>query len=77
MVKVTDHKHIVTPQAKRITTSRGMQSVAIVVCPNCGTNQVVKYGCYKDKSITYFRCKLCTMSETKKPYTFPVQMVWR
>lgn len=77
VVKVTDHKHIVTPSAKRINTSRGMQSVAVVVCPNCGTNQVVKYGYYKDKSITYFKCKLCKMSETKRPYTFPVHMVWR
>jgi hypothetical protein len=86
-VKAVDHKYIVTPResAALKITSRGMQTQIIVQCPHCLTDKVAKYGCYKTKQITYYRCSRCTVADPqnpslnkrRRPFTFPVQQVWR
>lgn len=79
IVEPVDHKHIVSPTASKELkiTSRGMQRQIVVQCPNCGTDDVRKYGHYKNKQVSYFKCNRCKMHKTGRPFTFPVQMVWR
>ena len=87
IVKAVDHKHIVSPTASKELkiTSRGMQRQLIIQCPNCGTDDVMKYGHYKTKMITYYRCHRCTVidernptpKKRRRPFTFPVQQFWQ
>jgi transposase-like protein len=62
-----------------------LQTQFIIQCPHCHTDDVSKYGRYKSKLITYYRCNRCTVDDQenanaekrRRPFTFPVQQVWR
>lgn len=73
-----DHPKLVTPKEKREITSRGPQMVARIACPACGksgTGNIRYYGGYTAKPwIKYYRCLKCVMRDTRKPFTFAVEL---